>query len=227
MILEIEGVSSGLNVHRPVGINETLDLKDTIHLSFSVHPADNGKWTLKTGQTFENPRYARLHDRLDKCINASMFLQRADDDDYHETEIVVQHDKEYVLDHCVRYRNDELSIIYTLRRCDFDWLLENAMNGRYPSEIVLHLDQYGKVTYGWEPDGSHVLWDNENHDTIRIEGINFRFALQDCEEIEKDDDTSEDDSVFLLKEIVRLIRSYGVIGFVFMVCILAEFWFRH
>jgi hypothetical protein len=57
-------------------------------------------------------------------------------------------------------------------------LMAFARVGRFPTKMAITVPTDAGVTYSWEPDGSHKIWDNSaDHPRLLIESVSFDMAL--------------------------------------------------
>lgn len=63
-------------------------------------------------------------------------------------------------------------------KSQFDELLTSVRAGKIPSNISIYVDgrEVG-LTFGWEPDGSEIRWDNRKYPKLKVAAVSFKIPL--------------------------------------------------
>jgi hypothetical protein len=152
-------------------------------ISIGLYPEDRTYLELKTGEVFCNPSYSKLRAKNGNTISATLSINEAlADADYEYSKL--------------RYfgetrSDDDFSPSSLHFQCflppkEFGDVLTNIRNGLLPSTVRIeleheYLNKESPLTFGWEPDGSGLKWDNNNASArkngINIEGITLQYEL--------------------------------------------------
>jgi hypothetical protein len=159
-------------------------------ISFGLLPTDDGDHLdLDTGEVFQDYGYARLHKKEQKLIGASATIQLMSDDSSYKQ-------------NAMRYRKErnsddgpEPSSIHFqvfVSPAAYRELAENIRSGLFPKTIQFGLaddpDRFfttpgspkkRTMEFGWEPDGSGMIWHNTDKENqrIAIEDVRFEYAV--------------------------------------------------
>jgi hypothetical protein len=159
----------------------------TESISFGLIPTDErDHLDLDTGEVFQDYNYARLHKKEQKLIDARVSIYPiSDDQDYRYN----------VMHYMAEARGDDYyfpsSIFFRvfIPQTAFRDLLENIKSSLLPETITIELTSpqlfttdadRGKkppVEYGWEPDGSGLIWHNKENKQIPVMSVKFDFPV--------------------------------------------------
>lgn len=92
---------------------------------------------------------------------------------------------------------------------NFDDLVGNLKAGICPSNISLELSDDTNWEYGWEPDGSGMIWKNKNDEnrTVGIESFDFRYTILKQFTDDEDEDILEISNEPPIQRIERKIKT--------------------
>jgi len=177
-----------LELERP-SENASDPAKRKEYISFQVLPtAEASHLDLDTGESFQDYNYARIRNKHDKLIGARLIVEPAlTDEDYKRNRMrysdAVQGEFESV----------PATIFFGVyvEPATFRELADNVKNGLLPETITIGFERdplYWSVNppkderileYGWEPDGSGVVWHNKERENraIPIENVKFDYAV--------------------------------------------------
>jgi hypothetical protein len=162
--------------------------KERGSVSFELLPTaeDDHHLDLDTGEVFQDYGYARLHKNEKKLISASMTIRASlDDSDY-------QYNVMRYLSESKGEDYDPSSIHFNafIAPTAFRELADNIRGGLYPETITIELHnpfftsgtnptKKAPIEFGWEPDGSGMIWHNTEKEnlTIPIESVQFHYAV--------------------------------------------------
>ena len=156
-------------------------------VSFELLPTnERNHLDLDTGEVFQDYGYARLRKKEEKLISATITIREIPDDSYY------QHN---AMHYVSEIEGDDFShpssIIFDvfIAPSAFRELIDNIRNGLLPETITVELlrdpslffstsassEKKPILEYGWEPDGSGLIWHNEERENqkILIESIKF------------------------------------------------------
>ena len=152
-------------------------------ISFDVFPNDRDYIELETGEVFCNPQWKFKHkdkDFIDCQVSLYVSSEQRDpqmfywagggsiDDDTH-------HDS-------------RLSIVIPLLPSELDFILKNIQSGIFPETMSTEWETNfftinGKepnniIKFGWEPDGSHQIWNNAKKEDqkIKLSWVGFSYS---------------------------------------------------
>jgi hypothetical protein len=164
---------------RPVPTQETV--------SFELLPtADRDHLDLDTGEVFQDYIYAKLHKKEKNLIGASMMIRPILDESYYKQN-AMQYFSEQTGDDF--YNPASIHFTMFIEPTAFRELADNIRSGLYPETITIELADSARVStdpkqkppieFGWEPDGSGVIWHNTEKENrkIAIESVRFDYAL--------------------------------------------------
>jgi len=139
------------------------ELQNRRSISFEVLPSEEGCLELETGEIFKNPRYIRNDDK--PRISGYLSVYESSDDKtlkdhthmIYRGELISEHDPE---------NNHDSSLVFhvSLGKTFFSQLLKNLQSGIFPTSMFLTLVEKPFLEYGWEPDGSRKIWNNQDKD---------------------------------------------------------------
>jgi hypothetical protein len=177
--------------------NPTKDHPDTMreNLSFGLLPGDGrDHLDLDTGEVFQDYNYARLHKNEKKLIGASISIRPLLDDSYY---------KDNVMSYISKYNSDvtshpsQIHFMAFIDPTAFRELADNIKRGLFPETITIGfedrtqyftiVDQDGTrqkqpkqaLEFGWEPDGSGMIWHNTEQENrkVPITSVRFEYAV--------------------------------------------------
>lgn len=151
-------------------------------VTFTVHPKDHEHLDLETGETFTNPRYAKLREHKGEMIGAQLSVVCAQSDADFEYNVMLYHKGI----EAAGIRNAEpASMTFTVHvsAAEFAELLASIRGGLLPSGIGIRLKSSLKddvLKFGWEPDGSGMSWNNKSDENkaVPISHISFQYELR-------------------------------------------------
>ena len=206
-----------------------------LSLAFDIVPEDRSHLDLKTGEIFQNRRYARLRRQEDKQISAKLFVTRKE----HNTAGAE-------LPSMMRYRpaieewGASIDMVWRLVDDRLASLHSIILTGKMPSGAVVSFPLHNELEYGWEPDGSGQTWDNENSPSIPIEDVRLDFSLQASRPSETDLPEGYDAEFFadaarvrfvLIRKLAsiefwlaRISWTVGLIAVLLLVLVLSRYW---
>jgi hypothetical protein len=162
------------------------------YISFQVLPtAEANHLDLDTGEIFQDYNYARIHNKHDKLISARLIVEPViDDSDYKRNRMRYSDAVQGEFD------SFPATIFFSLcvEPATFRELADNVKHGLLPETITVGFerDPLGSVfqrvdnpeqnrplEYGWEPDGSGMVWHNKERENraIPIENVKFDYAV--------------------------------------------------
>ena len=154
-------------------------------VSFELLPTnERDHLDLDTGEVFQYYSYARLHKKEDKLIGASITIRAIPDDSFY------QHN-------AMRYMGDfgPSAILFDvfIAPTAFRELTDNIRGGLLPQTITVGLardaslfftnsansEKKAPLEYGWEPDGSGLIWHNKEKERqkVPVESIRFDYEV--------------------------------------------------
>jgi hypothetical protein len=151
-------------------------------VTMNALPEDRDYLELKTGEIFCNPRYSKLRGE-EKMISATVSISRAGhDEDYPYSKL--RYFPEVQTDD--GFHDSSLHFRAYLPPTDFDDLITNLRNGLAPASVSVRLkydmwDKASPLVFGWEPDGSHLIWNNDTAEArkagLEITSVKFGYGL--------------------------------------------------
>jgi hypothetical protein len=167
-------------VQTPTG-DDSDATKRTEYISFQVLPTDErDHLDLDTGEVFQNYNYARSRNKHENLIAARLTIKPASDD------------SDYKRNAMQYFESFPATIFFTVyvAPTTFRELANNVKNGLLPETITIGFDRdlFSKLTnpqqqrlleYSWEPDGSGMVWHNQEKENqaIPIDSIKFDYAV--------------------------------------------------
>jgi hypothetical protein len=168
---------------RPVPMQESF--------SFQLLPTDeHDHLDLDTGEVFQDYSYARLHKNEQKLISAGITIRAAPDDSYYQYNVMRYIGETTGGDH------DYPSSIHFdvfIAPTAFSELADNIRSRLLPGAITIGLfedpslfftssanpEKRAPIEFGWEPDGSGMIWHNKEkgNRTIAIESVRFDYEV--------------------------------------------------
>jgi hypothetical protein len=168
---------------RPAAITETV--------SFRLLPTnERDHLDLDTGEVFQDYSYARIRKNHEKLISASLTIRVLPDESYY---------KHNAMHYMAAVEGDEFSRSATimfdafLAPAAFREVADKTRDGLLPETITFELmsdlsfifrtrdepEKKRALEYGWEPDGSGVIWHNKEDENKRlaIDSIRFDYAI--------------------------------------------------
>jgi hypothetical protein len=152
------------------------------YISFDLLPLhERDHLDLDTGEVFQDYNYALIRKNEKKPIYASMTIRQILDDSHYRYNQMRYFD-EY--DHHPSSIHFDVFIVPTA----FCELVANLRCGLYPETITIELplpttranaEKKAAMEFGWEPDGSGVIWHNKEKESriIPIESVSFEYPL--------------------------------------------------
>jgi len=180
--------SISLEAHAPTS---DLPARTQEVVSFKLLPTnERDHLDLDTGEVFQDYGYAKIHNKESKLINASMSVRAIPDDSYYQHNAM----------HYFEEATDDLSshpssIMFNgfVEPEAFTELADHIKSGLVPETITVEfadgLSRLFTTTgenarkrvleYGWEPDGSGVIWHNKEKEDrkLEIKSIRFDYAV--------------------------------------------------
>jgi hypothetical protein len=143
-----------------------------LSIAFDVVPEDHSHLDLKTGEIFQNPRYAALRKQEDKRISARLFVTWRERNAAGADLPSAMH-----YSGAIGELGAEISLVWRLTDDQLTNLHSVILAGRTPSTAMVSF-VHGELENGWEPDGSGQKWDNEKSPLIPFSDMRFNFSLQ-------------------------------------------------
>jgi hypothetical protein len=160
-------------------------------VSFELLPTnERDHLDLDTGEVFQYYSYARLHKKEDKLIGASITIRAIPDDSFY------QHNAMHYLGEITGDDfNRPSAILFDvfIAPTAFRELTDNIRGGLLPQTITVGLardaslffttsansEKLAPLEYGWEPDGSGLIWHNKakERQKVPVESIRFDYAV--------------------------------------------------
>jgi hypothetical protein len=148
----------------------------------SVFPEKHDHIDLATGEILRNPTYHRVHGTSAKGISAEVTIFKA------KAEGVSRLGRMQYLRGISSAEQDDLdpSIYFAveLPAEAFADLAENLRHGIIPTSMTVEFladihDMNASIKYGWEPDGSGMIWNNQTEEgkQIPIRRVDFHYEL--------------------------------------------------
>ena len=168
----------------PSGTRETV--------SFRLLPTDDrNHLDLDTGETFQDYNYARMHKKEDCLIGASLTVRPL---------VAEEHYRYNAMRYSAGFNDDfssqPASIFFDvfIEPTAFRELANNIRSGVIPKTITIDLhdersfftkrdgpdaEKKPPLEFGWEPDGSGLIWHNKEEDArkIQVESVRFDYAV--------------------------------------------------
>jgi hypothetical protein len=164
---------------RPVPTQETI--------SFELLPTEErDHLDLDTGEVFQDYIYAKLHKKEKNLIGATMTIRQILDESYYRHN-TMQYFSELTGDNF--YNPASIHFTTFIEPTAFRELADKIRSDLYPETITIELadsarlstdpKQKPPIEFGWEPDGSGVIWHNTEKENrkIAIESVSFNYAL--------------------------------------------------
>jgi hypothetical protein len=159
-------------------------------VSFELLPIDgHDHLDLDTGEVFQDYGFAKLRKNEEKLISASITIHAIPDDSYY------QYNAMYYMDEMDRDDFSRPSSIFFdlfMAPAAFRELADNIRSGLLPESITVNLvhdpslfftttinvEKKPILEYGWEPDGSGMIWHNKERESqkIQVESVKFDYA---------------------------------------------------
>jgi hypothetical protein len=153
------------------------------YVSFELLPTDErDHLDLDTGEVFQDYIYASIHKSEKKLIYASMTIRACLDDSYY------QHNAMRYLHGGTGDDSHSSSIYFDvfIAPTVFRELAENIRGVLFPETVAIELpffttspEMKAPIEFGWEPDGSGMIWHNieKENRRIAIESVRFDYAV--------------------------------------------------
>jgi hypothetical protein len=164
---------------RPVATQEAI--------SFELLPTEErDHLDLDTGEVFQDYIYAKLHKKEKNLIGASITIRPALDEAYYQHNTMRYFGEQRGDDF---YNPASIHFIMFTEPTAFRELADKLSSGLYPETITIELanglrrstdpKQKPPIEFGWEPDGSGIIWHNTEKEnrSIAIESVSFNYAL--------------------------------------------------
>jgi hypothetical protein len=159
-------------------------------VSFELLPTnERDHLNLDTGEVFQS--YARLHKKEDKPIGASITIRAIPDDSFYQHNAM-----HYMSETTGADFNHPSAILFDvfIALTAFRQLTDNIRGGLLPQTITVGLardasppffttsansEKKAPLEYGWEPDGSGLIWHNKEKERqkVPVESIRFDYAV--------------------------------------------------
>jgi hypothetical protein len=156
-------------------------------ISFGLLPADDrDHLDLDTGEVFQEYNYAVLHKKEQKLISASITVRALPDDSYYQYNLMRYLPETKGDDY---YFPSSIHFDLFIAPTSFGELAGNLKNGLPPGIITIELSSpplfttnenrgdRAPIEYGWEPDGSGLIWHNQENRNVPVEGVTFDFPV--------------------------------------------------
>lgn len=176
--LEVLSIEAETDIPRNETSSENPPARQSIVCS--VEPAENEYLALETGEIFQALGYARLRGNEDKLIAATLNIHGFADPGEHES--ALRYWKATGTDW--EAEPSGISFQFCVPISDFESLLGNLRAGIHPKSVGVELDdgalgENSKLSYGWEPDGSGMKWNNlDDSSIIPIRRISLKYQIQ-------------------------------------------------
>jgi hypothetical protein len=157
---------------------------------FGLLPTDeHDHLNLDTGEVFQDYNYARLDKNEQKLIDASITIRAIPDGSYYEKNLMCYRGEVKTDDF---YSPSSIDFDVFIAPTAFRELAGNLRSGFLPETITIDLpspsfftrrysdgrvEKGGPVEYGWEPDGSGMIWHNKRNPEIPVKSIRFDFPV--------------------------------------------------
>jgi hypothetical protein len=159
-------------------------------ISFALLPTDDrDHLDLDTGEVFQDYNYAKLHKNEQKLIDASITIRPLPDDSYYQYNVMHYLGEQKGDDY---YHPSSIHFRVFVAPPAFRELAEYIRRGLFPEAITIELvddpsrffttnanpQKKYPIEYGWEPDGSGMIWHNKEKEnkTVAIESVRFEYA---------------------------------------------------
>jgi hypothetical protein len=135
---------------------------------------------LDTGEVFQDYNYARLHKNEEKLIYATMTIRAClDASDYQYNRML------YFAEQTTGDSHFPSSIHFNvyIAPTAFRELADNIRRGLFPNvvtiELVFSRNNNALLKFGWEPDGSGMIWHNKEKENqkLAIESVRFDYEV--------------------------------------------------
>ena len=179
--------SAGMSLDARVPTQDNpLTLQESV--AFELLPTDDrDHLDLDTGEVFQDYSFARLHKNDKKLISANITIRPSrDDSDYQYN--LMRYMGEQTGDDFNHPSSIDLNVF--IAPTAFRQLIDNLRGGLYPGTITIELADEARffktstnpktkapIEFGWEPDGSGMIWHNKEHRTIPIESVRFDYSI--------------------------------------------------
>jgi hypothetical protein len=143
-------------------------------LNFDVTTHERSRLEFKSGEVLAHPDYAWREKNKGKTLDAYLNIYpRNERDDPPKKSMVLYMDGYKSRD---GLDDSSVSIFFEiwLGQVEFDSVREHIIAGHPPKTINIEFES-DVVKYGWEPDGSSMIWDNDDTKAIEISVIRFNF----------------------------------------------------
>jgi hypothetical protein len=146
-------------IHR----NEQSSPRSGHTISMEVYPSDRDYIELKTGEVFCDPRYLKFRGKDRESISATLSILPASSDEDHAYSRMIYHK---AVGNDLEYHPSSIHFSCFLSPGDFADILSDIRNGIAPSSVTVEVDEKvadaaSALTFGWEPDGSGMKWNND------------------------------------------------------------------
>ena len=159
------------------------------YISFQVLSTDDrNHLDLDTGEIFQHYDYARLYNKHENPIGVRLTIHPASEDSHYKRNAM-----QYMDAVNGEFESFPATIFFTVYvpPTTFRELADNVKNGLLPETITFQFEHGPFYTvvgspqkkrlleYGWEPDGSGIVWHNKEKEdrSVPIESIKFDYAL--------------------------------------------------
>jgi hypothetical protein len=159
-------------------------------ISFDLLPQDEpDHLDLDTGEVFQDYGFARLRKNEQKLIDASATIHSSSDASEYQHNAMHYFGKHKTDD---SYESPSIHFDVFIEPATFRQLADNMKSGLFPETITFELvderrfftikgepKQKVPIEYGWEPDGSGLIWHNKEKENqrIRVESVAFGYAI--------------------------------------------------
>ena len=156
-------------------------------VSFALLPTDErDHLDLDTGEVFQDYDYARLHKNEKKLIPASITIRECLDDTHYQYNAMLYSGEQTGDDF---YSRSSIYFDVFITPTAFRELASNVRGGLCPETITIEFQskyftsgtnpKERAIEYGWEPDGSGIIWHNreKENQVIAIESVRFDYEV--------------------------------------------------
>lgn len=164
--------------------------KSTRRMSVSIEASydfDSGYIQLDTGEVFTNPDRMRIRHKGAPLIGFSLMLLPAQNDEEVGNSRIQYHKR---LEGTDPNLDSSIDAACFITPGLYGALLTNLRSGMYPSHVSIELQSIisqdrdkAPLEFGWEPDGSGLIWHNERIDRLPIYGVEFLYPVLESPQI--------------------------------------------
>lgn len=164
--------------------------KRTRGMSVSIEASydfDSGYLQLDTGEVFTNPDRWRLTHKGAPLIEFSLMLLPAQNDEEISDSRINYHKGQEDAD---GHLDSFIAAACFIPPDQYGALLTNLRSGMYPSHVSIELQSIisqdrdkRPLEFGWEPDGSGLIWHNGRIDRLPIYGVEFLYPVLESPQI--------------------------------------------